>query len=437
MALLETLLRIREQGAVEAEWIVGHVNHQLRGQAADADQRFVERYARQRGLEVISRSVDVPAYARDRKVSIETAGRMLRIGALAAMARQCGAGAVATAHHRDDLAETMIFRLRRGTAFRGLCGIEPVSWLEGIPFIRPLLGISRREILAYCRERNLPWQEDATNADCGYARNRIRHRLLPSLQKRMHTDAVAGLADLAEKSQRLFKRIDEQMNGRMPEIVVRRERGLIALDQSVLTSCGPVELGEIFRRCLVDLDIGLRDYTALHYQQMIRCVYQGGCMKRRLPGEVQFAVEAQALIFRTRSACETLFPDEPVSLEIGSTCRFGPTQISAALIEADADSFEQFQTKKDSRTEWLDADKINGPIRIRRRRPGDRFCPLGMRADKKVGKFLTSAKADSEAKKKIFIIEDSEKILWVAPVRISEQVKVDGHSHRVLQLSIK
>ncbi len=436
MALLHALLRLREQGAVEAEWVVGHVNHRLRGQAADADQRFVEQYARQRGLEVISRSADVPAYARDRKVSIETAGRMLRIGALAEMARQCGAGAVATAHHRDDLAESMIFRLRRGTAFRGWQGIRPSGKLEGILFVRPLLGLRRRQILDYCSVENLPWREDATNADCGYARNRIRHHLLPYLHEKTQTDIAEMLACLAEKSRYLFERITAKVDDEMPGIVRPQPPHSIVLQKAALAKCSPIVRGEILRRCLVQLNVGLRDYTTVHYQQMMRCVCKPDLSRFQLPGNLECVSDGSALRLGKISSCESSLPDEPVLPEIGKPCRFGSFQITSTLLDSDQVSLEHEIRGSSCMQEYLDADTIKGAIRIRLRRPGDRFRPLGMKTEKKVGKFLTAAQVDLENRDQVFIVEDSEKILWVAPVRISESAKIGPKTSRILKIQM-
>lgn len=437
MAMLHCLLRLREQGAVRTDFVVGHVNHRLRGSAADRDQQFVEEYASGQGLQVLSRVVDVPAHAKMHKLSTETAGRMLRIRMLSEMTRQCGADAVATAHHRDDEAETMIHRLRRGTGFRGLCGIRPRSLLEGMQFIRPLLGVKREEILTYCKEMNLPWREDHTNTDCGYTRNHIRHKLLPYLQGQIQTDVPQGLADLSEKCRHLFRRMDVEIKEKMQKIVQSQKPDLLVLSRAALMDCTPIVLGEILRRCLIQLEVGLRDYTSQHYQQIMQSLYHADWMKSKFPGNIDCVIDDQVLSFRKATSSEKQIPDEPIQLEIGAVCRFGPFEISSILIESDPDSPKGFKKEKISLMERLDADKINGSIWIRPRRPGDHFRPLGMKTGKKVGKFLTAARINPDMKDKIFIIEDSEKILWVAPVRISECVKVTLKTRHILQVSIK
>jgi len=182
VAMAHVLHRLAQEGGLSCNFVIGHVNHCLRGAESDADETFVRRFGQSLGVPVISQRVDVKAYAAEHKLSIETAGRVLRLQTLAQMADQNGCGCIATAHHKDDLAETMIHRLMRGTGFRGLCGIWPVSEVYGAEFVRPMLGVRRDEIIQYCKDNSIQWRQDASNENTAFTRNRIRHRLLPVLK---------------------------------------------------------------------------------------------------------------------------------------------------------------------------------------------------------------------------------------------------------------
>lgn len=122
-------------------------------------------------------------------------------------------------------------------------------------------------------------------------------------------------------------------------------------------------------------------------------------------------------------------------LPVGQTCQFGPWRIRLAFAEKIADGWKRPPAGPEQWTEYLDADKVRGPVRVRMRRPADRFVPLGTSRPKKVGKFLTAVKADEAFKKGVFVVEDAEKILWLAPLRLSEEVKIDVRTARILQLS--
>ena len=125
------LVRLAEAGAITAQFVIGHVNHNLRGSAADLDQEFVADMAKRLGLEVMTQSVDVRKYAAENKLSIETAARNLRVRALSDIANETGCKTIATAHHKNDNAETIIHRLMRGTGYRGLSGIWPKRKYHG------------------------------------------------------------------------------------------------------------------------------------------------------------------------------------------------------------------------------------------------------------------------------------------------------------------
>ena len=205
----------------------------------------------------------------------------------------------------------------------------------------------------------------------------------------------------------------------------------------IAPGCRPVVLGEILRRCLVQLEIGLRDYTSRHYQQIMRCIYELKNLKCRLPAAVECIVDQDTVILRKTLVAEEQISDQPVPLKLGDIYRLGPFRIAYTLLHPDQVSVRRFMHGKTCWIEWLDADRIQGSLQIRIRKPGDRFRPLGMDAQKKVGKFLTSVKISKELKRQVLIVEDAEKIVWVAPVRISEDAKVTARTRRIVQLSIK
>ncbi|HRU15078.1 MAG TPA: tRNA lysidine(34) synthetase TilS [Anaerohalosphaeraceae bacterium] len=436
MAMLEALQCLQKAGVLRMELAVGHVNHQLRGAASDDDERFVEDEAGRRGLAFFSRAADASGYARRHRLSVETAARILRLRLLAETARCWQADAVATAHQQDDQMETLIFRLLRGTSFRGLCGIRPSVRLEGVRFVRPMLSVSRERILDYCREKHLGWREDATNIDCGFARNRIRHRMLPFLYRQAGRQMEAELLRLAERCQSLFETVEQQAQERFALAVLFEVEERVDLNRSVLEDCSPFVLGEIIRQCLLHLKVGLRDYTARHYQTVIEGIYQGRQRCVVLPGEIECLVNEKTLTFCRRKESAEPSEPEPMVLPVGQTCQFGPWRIRSAVVEKIVDGWQRPPAGAKQWTEYLDADKVRGPVRVRMRRPADRFVPLGMSRPKKVGKFLTAVQADEALKKRVFVVEDAEKILWVAPLRISEEVKIDEQTGKILQLSV-
>lgn len=177
MYLLSTLMELRSEMGFKIA--CAHFDHRLRGAESDRDRRFVEGFCAEKGLSCYVGGADVAAYAAELKLGIEEAARKLRYEFLEKTAEEIGASRIATAHTADDNAETLLLNLSRGSGLKGLCGIPPVRGL----IVRPLLETGTDEILAYLKKYGIPHVEDSTNAGDDYARNRLRHRVLPRLRE--------------------------------------------------------------------------------------------------------------------------------------------------------------------------------------------------------------------------------------------------------------
>lgn len=169
-----------------------HVHHGIRGAEADADAAFCARLCDALDVPFELQRVDVPALAAEQGVSLETAGRYVRRWLLAAAARRCKGGVVALAHHMDDQAETVLFRLARGAA--GLRGMQPVSESGGIIWLRPMLNWRRADITTWLQQLGQPWCDDATNAVADVSRNTLRLEALPALNKALGRDVTPILS---------------------------------------------------------------------------------------------------------------------------------------------------------------------------------------------------------------------------------------------------
>ncbi len=190
------LLRLLYQDAQKRGYplYLAHVNHGIRGESALADRDFCIAQAKEYGLQIDVLDVDVPALARKHGQSLETEAREVRYAFFAQVMAKRGIPLLATAHHADDHLETLLFRLARGTAGRGLMGIAPVSAFSGGLVTRPLLELSRREIAAYAEEHGIPYVTDATNFDTAYARNALREEVVPVLERLFSHPQARALA---------------------------------------------------------------------------------------------------------------------------------------------------------------------------------------------------------------------------------------------------
>jgi tRNA(Ile)-lysidine synthase len=433
-ALLNVMSSLKLAGVLPIQICCAHINHQLRGAEAQRDEEFVVSDCRKLNLPVFAKQIDVKEYSCANKLSIETAARKLRIDALLDIAVRQNCTCIATAHQKNDNAETILQRLSRGTGFRGLCGIWPAKEFEGnIRFVRPLLCASRDEIIQYLNSRNLKWCTDRTNADCAYRRNFIRHRLLPALQENCAGNIVEQLSELATVSRGFHCLICKKADAVWPDVATVDEHTVV-LDSGRFADQSPEVKIEIIRRALSRLDAGEQEITQQHYGNIYR-LSNGD--KLQLPNFIEAYRQGGKIVFGHRQAR----PQAPnfmlgVNLRVPGKTEFAGMLIEAEIFDFDSARFDKFKVDKSNFIEWLDWDKINPPIMVRFRKNGDRFRPLGLPAEKKVGKFLTDTKISKTLREKLLIVADCEKIIWLCPVRISEQAKVTGRTSKVHQLQL-
>jgi tRNA(Ile)-lysidine synthase len=430
-ALLYIMTSLKTRGVMPAEIYCAHINHRLRGAESQRDQNFVESQCRKLKLPLFTKEIDVRQYAHECKLSIETAARKLRIGALMEIAQQQNCSCVATAHQENDNAETVLQRLIRGTGFRGLCGILPVKEFGAIRFVRPLLCSSKDEILRYLQAEGLQWCTDRTNEDCLYRRNFIRHKLLPFFQKDCTDNLVGRLTQLTELSRGFYRLISSVADEIWPDVATLESTtaklNLPYFDKQHLE----VKI-EIIRRILTCLDAGQQDFTERHYQKLMKLP---DCEKVQLPGNIEAHRQGGTIIFSSHQSSEcraALTP--PKRLLIPGTTEFAGNIIEGEVFDYNEAKFRRFRASKNNTVEWLDFDKLKLPLKVRFRKTGDRFWPLGLKAEKKIGKFLTDEKIPQKNRRKLLVIEDTEKIIWLCSARSSELTKITRRTKRVLQL---
>ena len=275
--LLDALCELR--GKLDLEVAVGHVDHCLRGSESEADRHFVSKLAAERGCVFVFAEVD-PAALREgtssrERLTVQEAARSLRYAALHRLREDVGAQRIATAHTANDQAETLLLRLLRGAGPAALGGI-PEQTRDG-RVVRPLLDVSRAEIEVWMRESEVGWREDASNASASYARNRIRHELIPQLESNFNGRVLRTLANFAETTRRDTEWIDSIVAaeaGRRFE-TVRSDREI----RVVISAVGWDEVPEALARRLAlrlftELGLG-REASRSHLERVIAFLKRG------------------------------------------------------------------------------------------------------------------------------------------------------------------
>lgn len=258
-----------------AQVVACHVHHGIRGDAADEDAAFCRAMADALGVHFVEKRVDVPRYAAERGLSLETAARDVRYGALHECMKVCGTPYMALGHHRQDQAETVLFRLCRGSG--GYLGMKPVACRgDGLVLVRPLLDTPREKLTAYLERRGIPWREDASNGEADAVRNRFRMDVFPLLEEIMGRD----VAPVINRSARLMAETAVALDAAVAALEVVDPQGRLYLPKVVGY---PLELQKaIVHRYLRDQ--GVSDLSEEVVRAVLNIMLAGSPARVSLPG---------------------------------------------------------------------------------------------------------------------------------------------------------
>jgi tRNA(Ile)-lysidine synthase len=404
---------------------VAHLDHGWRESSA-ADARFVASLADEANLRCVCERLDEEEAAIYRDLGREGAAREARRRFLVRAAASVGATRIATGHTADDRAETILYNLTRGAGIAGLSGIDPVSEA----FVRPLIDVGRREVHAYAERLGLTWREDETNDDVSFARNRIRHRVLPELQEinPRAVEAICRAGDHAAAATQSEELLVAQL---WPDIAVYEEPGEIRLHRGALAGLSAAVRGlvlrEAARRVRGDLD-GLDQRHILTLVDLVESC--AGHADVPLP-RLYTRIDGEAL-----SLSSTPYPDAPPWEAPIGLGRFGFPERGFS-VEIGVTDRAPAPDASDPTQEVADADRIAFPLSVRNRRAGDRFTPLGMDQPVKLKDFLISERVPYFARDDVPLVCDRGRIVWVAGVRLSEEVRVTGSTTRFLTMRLE
>jgi len=425
VVMLDCLVRFAAERDLSI--VVAHFNHALRGEESDQDEAFVRELAEKSGLPCFSRKEPVARFAERHRMGLEEAGRILRYRFLEDVRQHTAAHAIATAHHASDQAETLLFRMVRGTGWRGLGGIPAKRGAV----VRPLLFAYREEIEAYAKERNLPYRQDRSNLDLRFKRNVIRHQILPLLKKEVNTKAEQHLNQLAEilreGEEFLHKSAEEAFEAAVKQ---KNERKIILEFESFCSYYSILQKYILFLAVnFIHENADILDYPA--FKQALRVIHQGRLGKFVDIGErVQIGIDHSGIVIRRKKD----IPAETVSFAIGDLVKL--PGLHAYLISEYVDRKDAVFTP-DPFTELIDAQKISGNIlTIRRVRKGDRFQPLGMAEMKKVSDFFIDEKVPLHERWNTLVVENAGRIVWLIGRRLDERFRVQPETGKCVKFQV-
>ncbi len=404
-----------------------HVNHGLRGEAADRDERYVKKLCKSLGIRFFVKQEAVAALASENKLTVEEAGRVVRYDFFKQLKNDYGFNKIATAHNKNDNAETVLMRIIRGTGIDGLSGI-PYVREDGV--IRPILDVSRADIEEYCSQNKLEYCTDSTNLDNDYTRNKIRNELIPYIEREFNAKASESLIRLANSAdedsrfingyaERLYSRLGSPLPGKAPNVLhiesfkmVNRAIGAriirLAAQKSADVKLERKHIDDIFN--ILDRPTG----TSIDLPAGLKAEINYGWLTFNGP------FDKRLVELSTDGFFEEVSVGDSVYLEgIGK---------NISLREENAKNY-----KLKINEIAIDLDKLNNqPLFLRSRRSGDRLVWFSDGRTKKIKNIFIDAKISKKDRNKIPLICTGDEVVAIVGNRVSEKYKLTKDSERAL-----
>ena len=452
LALLFCLHRLSERHRLRLH--VAHLNHNFRGEEAEEDARFVSSVAEELGLPSTVDKRHPRAGDLTRNSSFEQAARETRYAFLAEVAQDVGATAVVVGHTADDLAETVLLHILRGSGLHGLRGmaeLSPWPWpaqAKGLALFRPLLEADKTDTVTYCRELGRAFRDDSGNYLDRFTRNRVRNHLLPLLAKEYNPRVRDSLVRLARISAQELDFLEQETERVWPQVATEIDGG-VRFRRAELTSLHPALQRMVLRRGYSLLMGDTRRLRESHLTSMTEAaIEKNSGLTLHLPGGLKLHLIYDNLLLSRDAGLTCPLPlleqdyrvGLPTAGEQQEVTRAGPWRVTIQTVVSGLAAFQQqgpgansFINPEASAgdappdnvwTAYLDRSTLGDELILRSRRPGDRFQPLGMDRHKKLQDFFTDSRVPRTWRDRVPLLTSPYGIAWVVGYRIANWVRV-------------
>jgi tRNA(Ile)-lysidine synthase len=407
--------------------IVAHFNHGLREDQSDEDERYSLELAKKIGLIFVSEKMDQTL--RQKGESPEDFYRQQRYQFLNKVAENYNAQKIAFGHNIQDQAETVLINLLRGSGLEGLRGILPVR--DG-KFIRPLIEVSRSEIIAFLNDAGISYCYDNSNENNVYLRNKIRSELIPYLKEKFNPKIEENLAQMAEILHYDDDYLQHCVQEAMKSTSIQNQSNKISLNIEYIKGLAPAIRSRLLKKILESLNPEKNGFSFKDIRALEKLVQRKESGKRiSLPLRIEARREYDNLIIVQDKTClKQVDYEYPVNVpgiihvkEINRTI----------CIEKTSRDKINLQSKD---IVYLDYDKIQQPLVLRNRRDGDRFQPLGMNGRQKIKSLFINQKIPRYKRNQIMLLADSSSVIWIENMRLSDRIKISSQTINVLSLKI-
>ena len=407
---------------------VVHVNHGIRGEDADHDERYVKTLCEEREIPFSCVQMDVPAYARERKLSEEEAGREVRRNAFWHAMKEYHGTKIALAHHQEDNAETFFLNLARGSKLKGLGGIYPVNGA----YIRPLLCVGRREIETFLEERNVKYCMDATNLEDTYMRNRIRNHVIPYFRNQINERTVEHVNAAMEHLREVQMYLERQQQIAY-EAIVSKEEGQMLLKQIPFEKEEKLIREMVIRKVLAEMAGREKDLEEAHIQALSSLMQKQTGRRLDLPYGLMARRSYEGIVVRKKMESEETARVLEIVLEDGACWEYEGRTISCRIFEKPEGTVA---VPKKAFTKWFDYDIIKKTISVRTRQPGDKIVIDTDHHSKKLKSFFIDEKIPAEERDHIPVLAIDKDILWVVGYRQSKNYQVTEETKTIVEIVV-
>ncbi len=424
LALLYALFNLQHE--LDCVLHVAHLDHKLRGSESAEDARFVQAHAHKLGLENTIEAINVLDAIQQDKLSLEAGARKIRYDFYERTAVAVGAHKIALGHNADDQAETVVMRLLRGSGAHGLSGIPKI---RSGRYIRPLLSCSRAEIEEFLSDLQLSPRHDASNKQPIYLRNKIRLELIPLLAAEYNPTIKDVLCRTAEILHAESEFLDQIAKENLSSCLIHCQPGYIKIGLENILKQHIALQRRILRLCIAHVVGNLFNYSFEHIESIINLIVNSKPnISLSLPSNLNITKTYNTLTIHVAKLDDSISVFE-YTLKIPGI--IGLPLLKAAIATKLKD--DSLIAPHDPFQEIFDFANITQPLKLRNRRCGDRFQPLGMQGTKKLKDFFIDMKIPLKQRDSIPLLVSSEEILWVVGYRMSEKCKItDATTHKLV-----
>jgi tRNA(Ile)-lysidine synthase len=394
--------------------LAAHCNFHLRSEEADRDEQFTETFAQNRHIPFFKKDFDTSSVAKERAVSIEMAARDLRYEWFEKLRKKEKAAAIVVAHHQDDSIETLLLNLIRGTGIKGLTGIKPRNGFV----VRPLLCVSKTEILLYAGTEKLPFVTDSTNKQDEFTRNKIRLQVIPllkTLNPSVNEALIQTMNNLNEAAKIYEAEIEKALQS-----VWDKEKNSIDIPALKNFPSSETILFELLKKFGFGKEVIADIHKAIDAQ----------------PGKVFYSPthrlvkDRDAFLlsrFETHHETETSYLIQPETniLEM-------PFLMEISCIDNDNNQ----EIDKQRHIAHLDRDKLQFPLLLRKWLPGDKFIPYGMKGFQKLSDFFNNHKISMPEKENAWVLTSGKDIIWLVNYRIDSRFGISEHTRKKIIIKL-